>query len=313
MQLNDAHSLNNHAEKNLRTHTDSAVKRREPGIVKLAANYNDLCRQISKLITSGRAPDGAVSPQNIAREGLFKLDVDDDIWQDVGLEDDDYLNHAPARWLSDDKVRQGIAALLELDRCGEEEKRLGKERCSMQEWFTEEWTCVKIAKNAERTSLVQISRSMLIRDMLAHDSAMQYQLDLAAENLCRLCVTWQSKIAPIPCAKPLPSCWGPTEGQLQDAAAYEVIASWDVVGDDSTGGDGEVSAHEECDDDLGVENEDLADDLAGELFDSVEAADLTQAYRDESDLYLYLDSMDLTTSTSKGTPSPRKRHRGHLT
>ena len=132
----------------MRAHTDSAAKRREPGIVKLAATYNDLCRQISKLITTGRAPPGAVSPQIIAREGLFKLDVDDVIWQDVGLEDDDYQDIAPARWLSDEKVRQGILAILELDRCNEEDDRLRKERCAMQEWFSEEWSCVEKAKVA---------------------------------------------------------------------------------------------------------------------------------------------------------------------
>lgn len=132
----------------MRTHTDSAIKRRQPGILKLATTYNDLCRQISRLIAAGRAPVGALVPQDIAREGLFKLDVDDDIWQDVGLEDDDYQDHAPARWLSEDKVRQGISAILELDRCQEEERRLGEERGAIQEWLMEEWACVEIAKHA---------------------------------------------------------------------------------------------------------------------------------------------------------------------
>lgn len=144
----------------MRAHTNSAAKRREPGVVKLAANYNDLCRQISKLITAGRAPPGALSPQIIAREGLFKLDVDDDIWQDVGLEDDDYQDLAPARWLSDDRVRKGIPAMLELDRCGEEEERLGRERCSLQEWFTEEWLCVENAKTSACALVLAFYRSL---------------------------------------------------------------------------------------------------------------------------------------------------------
>ena len=132
----------------MRAHTDSAAKHCEPGIVKLAATYNDLCHQISKLITAGRAPPSAVAPQIIERGGLFKLDVNDDIWQDVGLEDDDYQDIAPACWLSDEKVCQGILAMLELDHCSEEEVRLIKEHCAMQEWFSKEWLCVEKAKMA---------------------------------------------------------------------------------------------------------------------------------------------------------------------
>ena len=118
----------------------------------MVAKYNDLCQQISSLIAVGHAPDGAIVPQIITCEGLFKLDVDDDIWQDVGLEDDDYIGDSPPCWLSDEKVHQGIAALLELDCCREEEKQLMKKHCAMQEWVIEEWRCIEI-----RLAAVQFS------------------------------------------------------------------------------------------------------------------------------------------------------------
>jgi hypothetical protein len=89
------------------------------------------------MIRQRKAPAGAVQPQEIAREGLFKLDVDDDIWQDVGLGEE---NHGiMPLWLSDERVRQGIQSLLELDRCKEEEHRLMRERRALQEWLLEEW------------------------------------------------------------------------------------------------------------------------------------------------------------------------------
>ena len=78
---------------------------------------------------------------------MFQLDVDNDIWQDVGLEDDSFA-HNPPRWLSDENTRTGIRALLERDRCLEEEKRVMHERCAMQEWYMEEWACTKLAKQA---------------------------------------------------------------------------------------------------------------------------------------------------------------------
>ena len=103
---------------------------------------------MARLINSGGGPFGALTPQRIAHEGLFQLDVDDSIWQDVGLEDDSYINSTPAQWLADENVRKGIAAMLELDRCQEEEQQLGQECCALQEWMMEEWSCVDDSKKA---------------------------------------------------------------------------------------------------------------------------------------------------------------------
>ena len=75
-----------------------------------------------KYIQSGHALQGAICPNKIEPKGLFALDVDDVIWQDVGLNDDDWEN--PPRWLCDAEVQSGILAMLDLDRCEEEELHL---------------------------------------------------------------------------------------------------------------------------------------------------------------------------------------------
>jgi hypothetical protein len=106
-------------------------------------SYNETCSQMQELITQKSAPRGAVVPQHIQREGLFTLDVDDDIWQDVGLDDD--TDGTPPRWLAEEGVRSGIRYQLQLDRCREESTRIFKERCAMQEWMMEEWACVDSA------------------------------------------------------------------------------------------------------------------------------------------------------------------------
>jgi hypothetical protein len=54
-------------------------------------------------------------------KGLFGLDINDSIWNDVGLGDID--NGAPPPdWLADNRMQSGIRAMLELDHCKEEEK-----------------------------------------------------------------------------------------------------------------------------------------------------------------------------------------------
>jgi hypothetical protein len=68
------------------------------------------------------------------------LDVDDAIFEDVGLDDhDDDYSDEPPLWLCDEKVRAGIKALLELDRAEEEEARLCREIMALQVWFSDEW------------------------------------------------------------------------------------------------------------------------------------------------------------------------------
>lgn len=77
----------------------------------------------------------------IKREGLFAMDVDDAIWEDIEVDDDVV---APA-WLCDEDTRRGIRYLHQLERCEEEEERLTYERCAIQEWFMEEWVSVNNA------------------------------------------------------------------------------------------------------------------------------------------------------------------------
>ena len=130
-------------EQKLLDHTEASVKGRESGIQKLATSYNNLCIQMVALIHQGKAPQGSISPLPIPRDGLFKLDVDDDIWQDIGLNDDS--NGLPPAWLADEKVCLGIKSLLELRHC-EEENHLLKERKVLVEWFSEEWNQLQKAK-----------------------------------------------------------------------------------------------------------------------------------------------------------------------
>jgi hypothetical protein len=98
---------------------------------------------MTRLIREHKAPTGAICPSKIETKGIWALDVDDDIWQDVGLLDD-APEPTPPPWLCDETVRDGIKALLERDRCLEEDTRLQKEYRAMREWFAEEWSLLVV-------------------------------------------------------------------------------------------------------------------------------------------------------------------------
>jgi hypothetical protein len=123
------------------------MKRREPGIIKLAKTFNDLCKELEQLKRQGKAPRNSTVPRSIDTRGLFNLDVDDDIWQDVGM--DDGTEGLIPQWMGDEAVREGIKAFLQLDRCLEERARLQHERSAMQDWMKEEWDTIQVARTLE--------------------------------------------------------------------------------------------------------------------------------------------------------------------
>jgi hypothetical protein len=133
--------LNSLVDKKLLAHTQSAISHRKPAIISLVSKYNSHCDKLTYHITHGIAPQSALPPWKIPKERLWSLDVDDDIWQDVGLEGYEHMESIP-NWLGDEKVHQGIQAMLELNRCEEVERRLRRERSAMQCWMEKEWSAV---------------------------------------------------------------------------------------------------------------------------------------------------------------------------
>ncbi|KAJ7648902.1 hypothetical protein B0H17DRAFT_1163757 [Mycena rosella] len=116
-------------DQKLYSHTESAVKRREPTISKVNADYNKLCGEIAKLIQDGQAPRGAIAPNPIPAKGIWQLDVNGGIWEDIGLDDDDAeaateppLGCATSRSLPDLGIEEGTLppwgpALAEISAC----------------------------------------------------------------------------------------------------------------------------------------------------------------------------------------------------
>lgn len=76
----------------------------------MAQKYNRLCDDMAMLIKQKKAPQNAIAPSKIDMDSLFDLDVNNDIWLDVGLgyDDDDADSAVPPLWLRDNKVCSGI-------------------------------------------------------------------------------------------------------------------------------------------------------------------------------------------------------------
>ncbi|KAJ7717766.1 hypothetical protein B0H14DRAFT_3521899 [Mycena olivaceomarginata] len=227
MELWNAHSK-------LHAHTASAVKHREPTITKLANEYNKLCNEVSKLIREGKAPRGSIAPLPIPAKGLWKLDVDDVIFQDVGLDDGDNTSDEPPLWLCDEQVRAGIKVLLELDRCEEEDARLRRENEALRVWFAEEW----------KVSVVGIQEAASEVD--------KYHLQLHQDDLVRLAATWDKYLPDFGAQNGVLPEWGPSQVQL---ARCRSDAHMPARGEDRHYRDGDSDDEEDDEDSDGEEEE----------------------------------------------------------
>ncbi|KAI6041013.1 hypothetical protein EDC04DRAFT_2893585 [Pisolithus marmoratus] len=233
---------------------------------------------MAALIHQGKAPHGSIAPVLIPRDALFKLDVDDDIWQDSGLDGD--LGGLPPAWLADEKVHSGIRSLLELRHCEEEERHLLHERRTLMEWFAEEWS--QIQKASEGAG-----------DDLAHE------LDCRASALAALGLLWQKQLREFP---GLPGeSWGVTAEELNKKVVVPHVLATDID-------EGERL------DDLDLEDEEELDEmLDDELLYVAEEFALADEYHQEfSDMAStklpWDDEWEFDVLDMDPQSSPSKRH-----
>ncbi|KAG2356992.1 hypothetical protein BDR07DRAFT_1298837, partial [Suillus spraguei] len=192
------------------------------------------------------APAGVIAPHSISLTGIFQLDIDNDIWHDVGLDDYDTV---PPAWLADENMHAAIKFQLEVDRCNEEGACIMRECCALQEWMMAEWDALQEAHvHADENE-----------DLCFH-------FDLHACLLSGLVVHWQYQVHPIPCAWPFPDSWGPTPNDLAEASNTYYQPSCL---------DGTAAI---CDSENDWESDDEREN--DELIDQLEEAALAEAYRD---------------------------------
>ncbi|KAF4586576.1 hypothetical protein EYR40_010588 [Pleurotus pulmonarius] len=147
-----------------------------------------------------RQTEDAVKCREPTIDNLYSLDVDDDIWQDIGLQNDNDTSAEPPDWLSKDSVRNGIKGILLKDWCDEEDTRLVHERCALQEWFSEKW---------------EINEKCLKQTV--DDKVMHYQFIRRRDELIQLCALWKMDMAGLSIGNNERSAWGPSQDDILTA------------------------------------------------------------------------------------------------
>lgn len=130
-------------ETKLQEQIKKGVQKRAKATKTQLATFNKLCGDIGELIKCGKAPAGATTPLKLPTKDLFQLDIDSDIWFDVGL--DGAPNTPPPAWAVNEDVKVGIRMILSLDRCDEEQRRLEKEFLYLKEYARSEWMILEAA------------------------------------------------------------------------------------------------------------------------------------------------------------------------
>ncbi|KAJ7054851.1 hypothetical protein C8F01DRAFT_994985 [Mycena amicta] len=239
-------------------HASAAIKKREPTIKKLVKQYNEEVAKIEKLIQQKKVPANTRAPVRLDVDNIFELDIDDSIWLDVGLTDDDA--DIPEALL-DPGVRNLIRTLLQKRRAEEELHRLRREHGHLRIHLAAEWEALEAT----------------IAD--CHDAAIAYQLQCQREELLELHIIWKDSLDALSAPEGAPE-FGPSQAELEQARITRVVPAW------RTGEDGDAS---DIWSDEGAPDDD-DDPAILAVLSTLERADNRPSELDDSDEDIFADT-----------------------
>ncbi|KAG6877328.1 hypothetical protein C0993_008548 [Termitomyces sp. T159_Od127] len=118
--------------------TRAAIKKRAPALMAGLRKYNDICATLAAMYK----PEWNIPlPEPLPTE-LKPLRDATNLMEDVWISRP--MEEVPC-WLSDNTVRGGIRALLKVERCSEEWRRLQLEAANLSRWFGHELSAVELA------------------------------------------------------------------------------------------------------------------------------------------------------------------------
>ncbi|KAF8425356.1 hypothetical protein L210DRAFT_3653217 [Boletus edulis BED1] len=122
----------------LHQRTRKAIAKRQPTLLSAIRKFNSYCQRLEKLYD----PKWAIPlPQPLPTK-LAELREDQSLMEDVWITPSS--GQVPL-WLEDQDVRHGIRGMLKMERCLEEQRRLGTEADNLCRWYGNELAAVELS------------------------------------------------------------------------------------------------------------------------------------------------------------------------
>ncbi|KAF9514716.1 hypothetical protein BS47DRAFT_1392291 [Hydnum rufescens UP504] len=135
-RANSSHIL----DQKTKAHVEKAVKNQSGGIDATVKKYNARLKELVALRGRGGIWRDAYIPPMLTMDGLYKLDVDQDIWEDSRGDIVDFPDGVVPPWLADPSVKEGIRISQEVASCQQELERCKGEHANLWMWFHEEYS-----------------------------------------------------------------------------------------------------------------------------------------------------------------------------
>ncbi|KAF9507795.1 hypothetical protein BS47DRAFT_1398315 [Hydnum rufescens UP504] len=131
-------------DQKMKAHVEKAVKHCSSGIEGTMKKYNvTLVEMVEYRRRSKSISRDAYIPPMLSKEGLYRLDVDQDIWEDTRGDVADFPDDVLPPWLADASIKQGICTTQEIINCKEELEWCKVEHSNLWTWFSKEYTAVE--------------------------------------------------------------------------------------------------------------------------------------------------------------------------
>src|SRR5260370_20930466 len=121
-------------DQNMKAHVEKAVNKHSHGIDSTLSKYNNKLKELGALQSLNPTCHNVYLPPIIPWNDLYKLDVDQIIWEDC-----DWLEDTVPCWLANPKVKEGICYVQQLQNSHQELSRCKAEHANLHEWFTQEY------------------------------------------------------------------------------------------------------------------------------------------------------------------------------
>lgn len=139
----------------LHQQTRKAISKRTPALMTAIRKFNKYCDELEALYQDEW---GFPLPQALPTE-LGALRDEPDLLADVWISPT--AGNTP-KWLEDSDTRQGIRAMLTLDRCREERRRLGNEADNLCRWYGRELSGIELALRSQNCECVPFDKTVYI-------------------------------------------------------------------------------------------------------------------------------------------------------